>query len=291
MPNLPQIETIFKYSNGFQIGKTGLEGTYDHLLRGKFGKKIYEVDARGRLLDEIQFNNPIDGENIFTTLDIEAQKVAYDQMDNRRGAVVAIEIGTGSIVTYLSTPSFSTNAISNGISSSAFNVLIKDNNKPFFDRASQGRYSPASTIKPAIGLFGLENNIIDWNFSIDDPGYFILPEDQRVYRGWREGGHGKVNLNKAIIVSSNTFFFSLAYQSDIYKLIDYLSKFGFGANVCADCFNPDKGLLPTPEWKMNNLNFGWFKGDTVNLGVGQGYLSATPLQLAYYSSILANMGK
>ena len=287
---LPQIETNFKYSNGFQIGKTGLESTYDHLLRGKFGKKIYEVNARGKLLDERQFIKPINGENIFTTLDIDAQKVAYDQMDNRRGAVVAVEIDTGSIVSYVSTPSFSTNSISNGISSSEFNALIKDKNKPFFDRASQGRYSPASTIKPAIGLFGLENNIIDWAFSIDDPGYFILPEDQRIYRGWREGGHGKVNLNKAMIVSSNTFFFSLAYQSDIYKLIDYLSNFGFGANVCADCFNPDKGLLPTPEWKMNNLNFGWFKGDTVNLGVGQGYLSATPLQLAYYSTLLANKG-
>ena len=288
---LPQIETIFKYSNGFQIGKTGLESTYDDLLRGKFGRKIYEVNAVGRLLDERQFIKPINGENIFTTLDIDVQKVAYDQMDNRRGAVVAVEIDTGSIVSYVSTPSFSTNAISNGISSSEFNALIKDKNKPFFDRASQGRYSPASTIKPAIGLFGLENNIIDWDFSLDDPGYFILPEDQRVYRGWREGGHGKVNLNKAMIVSSNTFFFSLAYQSDIYKLIDYLSNFGFGANVCADCFNPDKGLLPTPEWKMNNLNFGWFKGDTVNLGVGQGYLSATPLQLAYYSSVLANKGE
>ena len=288
---LPQIETIFKYSNGFQIGKTGLESTYDHLLRGKFGRKIYEVNAVGRLLDERQFIKPINGENIFTTLDIDVQKVAYDQMDNRRGAVVAVEIDTGSIVSYVSTPSFSTNAISNGISSSEFNALIKDKNKPFFDRASQGRYSPASTIKPAIGLFGLDNNIIDWDFSLDDPGYFILPEDQRVYRGWREGGHGKVNLNKAMIVSSNTFFFSLAYQSDIYKLIDYLSNFGFGVNVCADCFNPDKGLLPTPEWKMNNLNFGWFKGDTVNLGVGQGYLSATPLQLAYYSTVLANKGE
>ena len=288
---LPQIETIFKYSNGFQIGKTGLESTYDHLLRGKFGRKIYEVNAVGRLLDERQFIKPINGENIFTTLDIDVQKVAYDQMDNRRGAVVAVEIDTGSIVSYVSTPSFSTNAISNGISSSEFNALIKNKNKPFFDRASQGRYSPASTIKPAIGLFGLENNIIDWDFSLDDPGYFILPEDQRVYRGWREGGHGKVNLNKAMIVSSNTFFFSLAYQSDIYKLIDYLSNFGFGVNVCADCFNPDKGLLPTPEWKMNNLNFGWFKGDTVNLGVGQGYLSATPLQLAYYSTVLANKGE
>jgi len=177
---LPQIETIFKYSNGFQIGKTGLESTYDDLLRGKFGRKIYEVNAVGRLLDERQFIKPINGENIFTTLDIDVQKVAYDQMDNRRGAVVAVEIDTGSIVSYVSTPSFSTNTISNGISSSEFNTLIKDKNKPFFDRASQGRYSPASTIKPAIGLFGLENNIIDWDFSLDDPGYFILPEDQRV---------------------------------------------------------------------------------------------------------------
>ena len=288
--SLPQIETIFKYSNGFQIGKTGLESTYDQILRGKFGKKIFEVDARGRLVEEIEFIKPTDGENLFTTLDIEAQQVAYDQMDNRRGAVVAIEIDSGSIVSYVSTPSFSTNAISNGISSRAFNALIQDNDKPFFDRASQGRYSPASTIKPAIALFGIENNIVDWDFSMEDPGYFILPEDQRVYRGWRKGGHGNVNLNKAMIVSSNTFFFSLAYKSDINKLIEHLSNFGFGAKVCADCFNPDKALLPTPEWKMNNLNFGWFKGDTVNLGVGQGYLSATPLQLAYYSTVLANKG-
>src|SRR6056300_398156 len=288
--SLPQIETIFKYSNGFQIGKTGLESTYDQILRGKFGKKIFEVDARGRFVEEREFIKPTNGENLFTTLDIKAQQVAYDQMDNRRGAVVAIEIDSGSIVSYVSTPSFSTNAISNGISSRAFNALIQDKDKPFFDRASQGRYSPASTIKPAIALFGIENNIIDWDFSIEDPGYFILPEDQRVYRGWRKGGHGSVNLNKAIIVSSNTFFFSLAYKSDINKLIEHLSNFGFGAEVCADCFNPDKALLPTPEWKMNNLNFGWFKGDTVNLGVGQGYLSATPLQLAYYSTLLANKG-
>ena len=287
---LPQIETIFNYSNGFQIGKTGLESTYDQILRGKFGKKIFEVDARGRFVQEREFIKPTNGENLFTTLDIEAQQVAYDQMDNRRGAVVAIEIDSGSIVSYVSSPSFSTNAISNGISSRAFNALIQDNDKPFFDRASQGRYSPASTIKPAIALFGIENNIIDWDFSIEDPGYFILPEDQRVYRGWKKGGHGNVNLNKAMIVSSNTFFFSLAYKSDINKLIEHLSKFGFGTKVCADCFNPDKALLPTPEWKMNNLNFGWFKGDTVNLGVGQGYLSATPLQLAYYSTVLANKG-
>jgi penicillin-binding protein 2 len=288
--SLDQDETIFSYSNGFLIGKTGIENKYDKMLRGLFGKKIYEVDARGKFVKQIDYIEPKNGDSLFTSLDLESHKVAYEKMNNRRGAVVAIEIESGSIVTYLSSPSFSSNDISNGISSKEFNALLKDTNKPFFDRAAQGRYSPASTIKPAIGLFGLEESLIDWNFSINDPGYFILPEDQRVYRGWRKGGHGNVNLNKAMIVSSNTFFFSLAYQSDIDSLINHLSNFGFGENVCLDCFNPDVGLLPTPEWKMNNLNFGWFKGDTVNLGVGQGYLSATPLQLAYYASFIANKG-
>ena len=287
---LDQDETIFSYSNGFLIGKTGIENKYDKTLRGLFGKKIYEVDARGKFLKQTNYIEPKNGGSLFTSLDLNSHKVAYDKMNNRRGAVVAIEIESGSIVTYLSTPSFSSNDISNGISSKAFNALLKDPNKPFFDRAAQGRYSPASTIKPAIGLYGLEENLIDWNFSINDPGYFILPEDQRIYRGWRKGGHGNVNLKKAMIVSSNTFFFSLAYQSNIDNLINHLSHFGFGKDICLDCFNPDLGLLPTPDWKINNLNFGWFKGDTVNLGVGQGYLSATPLQLAYYASVIANKG-
>ena len=287
---LKQIETLYKYSNGYLIGKTGIEYTYDNLLRGSFGKKTYEVDAAGRFLRELEYKPPVVGGNLFTTLDLEAQKTALEQMNKRRGAVVAVEIETGSIVTYLSSPSFSVNDIAGGMSTMDFNALSKDTDKPFFDRAGQGRYSPASTIKPLIGLFGLQEKIINWDFTIDDPGFFILPEDQRVYRGWKKGGHGTITLNDALIQSSNTFFFSLAYESNIDKLINYLSEFGFGKNPCLDCFNSDKGLLPSPEWKMNNLNFGWFKGDTVNLGVGQGYLSATPLQLSYYSAFLANKG-
>ena len=287
---LKQVETLYKYSNGYLIGKTGIEYTYDNLLRGSFGKKTYEVDAAGRFLRELEYTPPISGGNLFTTLDLEAQETALLQMNKRRGAVVAVEIETGSIVTYLSSPSFSVNDIAGGMSTMDFNALSKDTDKPFFDRAGQGRYSPASTIKPLIGLFGLQEKIINWDFTIDDPGFFILPEDQRVYRGWKKGGHGTITLNDALIQSSNTFFFSLAYESNIDKLINYLSEFGFGKNPCLDCFNSDKGLLPSPEWKMNNLNFGWFKGDTVNLGVGQGYLSATPLQLSYYSAFLANKG-
>jgi penicillin-binding protein 2 len=290
LQDLSPKETIFKYSNGFLSGKTGIESVYDQELRGFFGKKIYEVDASGRLLNEIDTIPALDGKDIHTSLDLKSQQVAFRELKNRRGSVVAVDISDGAIVTYLSSPSFSVNKIANGLSQNDFNELIEDKNKPFFDRAAQGRYSPASTIKPAIGLFGLENNIIDWDFTIDDPGYFELPEDGRIYRGWKKGGHGKINLQDAIIESSNTFFFSLAYKSEIEELIKHLSYFGFGRNVCLDCFLPDNGLLPDPTWKMNTLNFGWFKGDTVNLGVGQGYMSATPLQLAYYSAFIANKG-
>ena len=283
-------ETIFRYSNGHLVGKTGLESVYDSDLRGSFGKKIYEVDASGKLLRQIEEIQALDGKDIYTSLDLEAQQIAYKQLNNRRGAVVAVDISNGAIVSYLSSPSFSVNKITNGLSNKEFQKLLDDKNKPFFDRAAQGRYSPASTIKPAIGLYGLESNIIDWDYFLNDPGFFILPEDDRTLRGWKKGGHGNINLNSAIIESSNTFFFSLAYKSNINELIEYLSNFGFGKNICVDCFLPDKGLLPSPKWKMNNLNFGWVKGDTVNIGVGQGYISATPIQLAYYAALLANKG-
>ena len=287
---LKSSETIFTYSGGFLNGKTGVEYIYDEKLRGSFGKKIYEVDASGRLLEEKQLIPAIDGENIITSLDLPSQKVAYDKLNFRRGAVVAVDINNGAIVTYVSSPSFSVNKIANGLSQKEFNELINDDNKPFFDRAAQGRYSPASTIKPAIALFGIEEDILDWDFTIQDPGFFVLPEDGRIYRGWKKGGHGEINLKDAIIESSNTFFFSLAYKTEIEELRDHLSNFGFGTNVCIDCFMPDDGLLPSPRWKMNTHNFGWFKGDTVNMGVGQGYINATPLQLAYYSAFLATKG-
>ena len=290
LQDLTPKETIFLYSNGYLSGKTGLEYIYDRELRGLYGKKIFEVDASGKLLKEIETIPSIDGEDIYTSLDLKAQKVAFDKLNNRRGAVVAVDLKNGSIVSYVSSPSFSVNNITNGLSQEEFDQLLNNENKPFFDRAGQGRYSPASTIKPAIGLFGLETGLIDWRFTIEDIGYFTLPEDGRIYRGWKKGGHGKINLQDAIIESSNTFFFSLAYQTEVEELIEYLSNFGFGQNVCSDCFFPDRGLLPSPIWKMNTHNFGWFKGDTVNLGVGQGYLSATPLQLAYYSAFIANKG-
>ena len=168
-------------------------------MRGSFGKKIYEVDASGKLLRQIEEIQELDGKDIYTSLDLEAQQIAYKQLNNRRGAVVAVDISNGAIVSYLSSPSFSVNKITNGLTNKEFQKLLNDKNKPFFDRAAQGRYSPASTIKPAIGLYGLERKIIDWDYFINDPGFFILPEDDRTLRGWKKGGHGNINLNSAII--------------------------------------------------------------------------------------------
>ena len=278
------------YANGLIHGKTGLEETYNNYLLGTHGTRIYEINSRGRLVKTLGYDPPEKGLDLHTHLDIEAQISAAKALGDRKGAVVAIDLQSGGINVLYSAPNYSINKLSNGISVKEFQDLIQDPDKPFFNRALQGRYPPASTIKPAIGMFGLSNNLINWKEEVDDPGFFTLPENGRIYRGWREGGHKNVNLKKALMVSSNTYFFKLAYQSDIKDLSSYFSLFGFGNRVCEDCFDEDPAFVPSPEWKYKNFNVPWFTGDTVNIGVGQGYLVATPMQLANYISILANKG-
>jgi penicillin-binding protein 2 len=249
------------------------------------------MNARGQFLKPLSFFEPSKGSDLFTNLDIGAQESAAKYLGDRRGAVVAIDLESGGINVLYSSPVYSINKLSNGMSDLEFQDLINDVDKPFFNRALQGRYPPASTIKPAIGMYGLSNNIVDWDFEMKDPGFFTLPETGRVFRGWRKGGHGKVNMHKAFLVSSNTYFFSLAYQADILELSTHLSSLGFGQKVCLDCFDEDQAFVPTPEWKYSMMNAGWVKGDTVNLGIGQGYLVTTPMQLANYASLLATKGQ
>ena len=279
------------YAHGLIKGQTGLEEIYDEHLSGRHGHRVYEMNARGQFIQSLSLTKPEKGSDLFTNLDIDAQKSAAKFLGNRKGAVVAIDLDTGGINVLYSSPAYSINRLSNGISENEFKTLINDPDKPFFNRALQGRYPPASTIKPAIGIYGLSNNIVNWNFEMKDPGFFTLPETGRIFRGWRKGGHGKVNMHKAFLVSSNTYFFSLAYQADITELSNHLSSLGFGRKVCLDCFDEDKVFVPTPEWKYSIMNAGWVKGDTVNLGIGQGYLVATPMQLANYASILATKGQ
>ena len=280
----------FTYTNQLIVGKTGLEFTYEDILTGEFGKNLREVDARGRTLgEEISIESKA-GNNLYTSLDLQSHQAAHKALNNRKGAVVAIDIKDGSIVTLFSSPTFSTNELVNGILQKDLDKLLFSQEKPFFNRALKGRYPPASSIKPAIAMFGIDQGLIDWNFSIFDEGFFTLPEDGRIYRDWKEGGHGDTNLFKAITQSSNTYFFDLAYRSDINQLNKHLLSIGFGDKTCIDCFEEDKVFVPEPSWKMNKHNFGWFKGDTVNMGVGQGYLVSTPIQLAKYAYIIANKG-
>ena len=280
----------FTYTNQLIVGKTGLEFTYEDILTGEFGKNLREVDARGRTLGEEISTESKAGNNLYTSLDLQSHQAAHKALNNRKGAVVAIDIKDGSIVTLFSSPTFSTNQLVNGILQKDLDKLLFSQEKPFFNRALKGRYPPASSIKPAIAMFGIDQGLIDWNFSIFDEGFFTLPEDGRIYRDWKEGGHGDTNLFKAITQSSNTYFFDLAYRSDINQLNKHLLSIGFGDKTCIDCFEEDKVFVPEPSWKMNKHNFGWFKGDTVNMGVGQGYLVSTPIQLAKYAYILANKG-
>ena len=279
------------YAHGIITGRTGLEETYNDYLSGQHGSRVYEMNALGQFIKSLSFTDPKKGPDLYTHLDIDAQKSAAEFLGNRKGAVVAIDLQSGGINVLYSSPTYSINKLSNGMSKDEFEALINSSDKPFFNRALQGRYPPASTIKPAIGMYGLSHDIVNWDFEIKDPGFFTLPETGRVYRGWREGGHGRVNMRKAILVSSNTYFFSLAYHADIKELSNHLSRLGFGQKVCIDCFDEDQVFVPTPEWKYSIMNTGWVKGDTVNMGIGQGYLVATPIQLANYASILATKGK
>ncbi len=281
----------FSYTNQLLVGKTGLEVIYEDTLKGEFGTNVREVDARGRTIDEVISASPKTGNNLYTSLDLKSHQAANKALNGRKGAIVAIDIKDGSIVTLFSSPTFSANQLANGILKRDFDQLLSSNEKPFFNRALKGRYPPASSIKPAIAIYGIEEELIDWDFSLFDEGFFTLPEDGRIYRDWKEGGHGNTNLFKAITQSSNTYFFDLAYRSDINKLNAHLVSLGFGDKACIDCFEEDRVFVPNQSWKMNKHNFGWFKGDTVNMGVGQGYLVSTPIQLAKYAYIIANKGK
>ena len=294
MPEIPRShwkDVELTYAHGLIKGKTGLEEIYDEHLSGQHGQRVFEMNARGQFVQSLSLTKPKKGPDLYTNLDLKAQKSAAKFLGNRKGAVVAIDLDAGGINVLYSSPAYSINKLSNGMSENEFQALINDPDKPFFNRALRGRYPPASTIKPAIGMYGLSNNIVNWDFELKDPGFFTLPETGRIFRGWLEGGHGKVNMHKAFLVSSNTYFFSLAYQADITELSNYLSSLGFGQKVCSDCFDEDRAFVPTPEWKYSIMNAGWVKGDTVNLGVGQGYLVATPMQLANYASILATKGQ
>ena len=229
-------------------------------------------------------------------LDAKLQKVAQDAMGQERGSIVAIDPKTGGVLALVSTPSFDTNLFVNGISSKNYNSLRNSLDLPLFNRSLQGQYPPASTIKPMMALAGLHYGIVDTNTKVRDPGWWKIDGDERLYRDWtwkkQKRGHGTwVGLEQAIVESCDTYFYDLAYKLGIDRIHEFSAPFGLGEKTGIDNTNERSGLLPSREWKRKFKRLPWFPGETVNLGIGQGYMLVTPLQLAVSTAVIANRGK
>ncbi|MCH7670667.1 MAG: penicillin-binding protein 2 [Proteobacteria bacterium] len=284
------------YGGTNHIGKTGIERTYEELLHGTVGYEIVEKNNRGQIMGTLDRTDPVAGKNITLHMDSRLQIAAAQALGDFRGAIVAIDPATGGILAMVSKPDFDPNLFVTGISSKDYKVLVTDEiNTPLFDR-STNPYPPGSTIKPFLGLGGLHNGLVDYEFTIEDPGYFRLPGVS--YR-WGDytlrtaigGGHGRTNLQKAIYQSCDTFFYALGNRMGIDTIHEFMSQFGFGENFALDISYARTGVLPSREWKMASRGEPWYPGDTINSAIGQGYMWATPLQLATAVAIIANKGK
>ncbi len=279
-----------QYQSGSYLGKVGLEKRYESEMRGKRGISVVEVDVFGKQIREIERTQPERPLNLYLSLNLKLQMLAREELSGRKGAIIAIDPNTGFIKALVSSPDYNPNILNkteNGV------PYLKENqiDAPLFNRVISGSYPPASTIKPFLGLLGLEQKAIDVNTIINDDGVFQINGEGRRYRGWKEEGHGEVDLHKAIVESSDVYFYELASKLTIDNISNFLSLFNFGKRTGIDLINEASSVLPNRSWKLGNIGEAWFVGDTVNMGIGQGYITVTPLQLASSVSAIATRGK
>ena len=279
------------YSGTHTTGKIGIERSYESVLLGKPGYQEVETNARGRVLRVLKKSNPLPGKDINLYLDTDLQKAAIKAINDRRGALVAMDPKTGGVLAMVSNPSFDPNLFVTGIDSKTFNALNTDIERPLYNRASLGEYPPASTVKPVMGLALLANDVVTPDDKIFDKGWFQLPGSEHRFRNWKRSGHGWVNLSKAITVSNDTYFYIQAGKLGIDNLHDFVSQFGFGHRTGIDIREERPGLLPSREWKQGVYGETWYPGETVIAIIGQGYMLATPLQLVESTALIANRGR
>ena len=277
------------------IGKVGLEAYYEDVLKGGLGVSRLETNARGVELDVIDRIEPVPGADLTLHLDIELQRVAAAAMEDMRGAVVALDPRTGGVLSAVSSPRYDPNKFVNGISFSDYAELRDSRDAPLLNRVIQGQYPPASTIKPMLGLAGLNRDLITIDTMIPDPGYYQLPGDPRRYRDWilriRGAGHAdEMNLRDSIAQSCDVYFYELANRLGIDALAESLDDFGIGSLTGVDLPSEKRGILPSSEWKRRVIGSSWYGGETLIVGIGQGYMLATPMQLAVATTALATRG-
>lgn len=273
------------------IGKIGVERFYETELHGTVGFEYVEVNARGKVLRTLETTPPIPGQDIVLHLDLDLQKTAFDALGDYRGAIVALDAKNGGVLAAASTPSYNPNLFSRRITQAQYEALRDDIDLPLFNRILQAQYPPGSTIKPFVGLAGLEKKVITMRTTISDPGWYQLPNDERLYRDWKRTGHGEVNFITAMEESCDVYYYDLANKLGVEAIYETLDQFGFGRRSGIDVHNERVGINPSAQWKQRQGHGRWFTGDTLNIGIGQGFMLATPMQLAHATNIIANRGK
>jgi penicillin-binding protein 2 len=290
--SLKDLKTInaSNYAGTTYIGKNGVEKSYEGILHGKVGLQQVEVNALGKTVRVLHEESPRPGRSLRLNVDIDLQKVALEALGDVNGSAVAIDPKTGGVLAMVSKPGFDSNPFVDGISTRAYKALLQDPNKPLFNRAIKGAYPPGSTIKPFMGLAGLEMDFLELTEKKYCPGYFQLPGHDHKYRDWKKAGHGSMDVDAAVTQSCDVFFYQLAHEIGIDKLQQYLKQFRFGEKTGIDLIGERKGIRPSREWKRKRYKQVWFPGETVIIGIGQGAFEATPLQLAAATAAIANGG-
>jgi penicillin-binding protein 2 len=284
------------------IGKTGIERSYEDQLLGVGGYREVLVNVEGRpvkLLEgadaQLQSREPRAGRELRLTLDIELQRIAEEAMAGRRGAVVAIDPWTGDVLVFASLPSFDPNGFARGISRNDYLALTENPDQPLFNRVLRGTYPPGSTIKPVMALAGLEYDVVTPEDTIYCPGHFSLPGSRHRFRDWKREGHGTVDMRSAVMQSCDIYFYRLANTLGIERIHDAMNRIGFGVPTGIDIDGERGGIMPSPQWKKSAFarreQQVWFPGETVIIGIGQGYWTATILQLAKATALLATRGQ
>lgn len=279
------------YAATHDIGKLGIEKYHEEELHGKVGYQQVEVNSQGRIIRTLDIDPPEPGKDIVLNIDLNLQLAVQKALEGQRGTVVMTSPKTGGVLAMYSSPSYDPNLFVHGISSKNYNALLNSPDRPLINRATQGQYPPASTVKPLLGLVGLEDGVITKNTTIRDTGRYRLPNVSHVWRDWKKWGHGKVNLSRAIQVSCDTFFYDLAYNLGIDRISDSMSEFGFGDYTGIDLYEESSANMPSRGWKRARFNQPWYIGDTIPVGIGQSYWTSTPIQLNQAINTLVNRGK
>ncbi|MFO1436072.1 MAG: penicillin-binding protein 2 [Gammaproteobacteria bacterium] len=287
--DLKQLDAT-NYSATTHIGKVGIEMYYESLLHGRVGLDQVEVNSQGRILRVLESQPPVTGATLQLTIDSRLQAAATEALADKRGAVVAIEPGTGRILAMVSTPNYDPNPFVNGISAGLYSELRNSPDRPLFNRALQAAYPPGSTIKPMMALAGLYYGVRTPRAVTWCPGWYMLQDDPHRYRCWNKGGHGEMNMLEAIAQSCDVYFYELAFDLGIDRMKSFLSLFGLGIKTGIDMPGEVAGVVPSREWKLKTRKVRWFPGETLIAGIGQGFDTATPLQLAEATAIIAMRG-